>query len=200
MPISVDLYKLLEQSASLHRGRLCPRQVLGVRMGLYALELLELADTLQAGHLITDQRSLLTILETDGCFTDGISTATGCTVGRRSLRIEDYGKVAGSFVNLKTEQALRLAPQPGVRALAHSYAETQADRYQAQLAGYQVMPAEALFVVQPVVLRQSLDEILSQPGKRVNCVGCGEEIMNDRQVAAQAGPLCRACAGKAYYA
>jgi formylmethanofuran dehydrogenase subunit E len=36
-----DLQTLLAQSAALH-NHLCPRQVLGVRMGMYAAELLDL--------------------------------------------------------------------------------------------------------------------------------------------------------------
>ena len=85
------LADLLAQSSVLHR-HLCPRQVLGVRMGLLAAELLSL-DLPQ-----TDKR-LLTIVETDGCFTTGLSVATNCWVGRRTLRVEDYGKVAATFVD-----------------------------------------------------------------------------------------------------
>ena len=83
------LTELLKESAALHR-HLCPRQVLGVRMGLLAAEVMGL-DLPQ-----TDKR-LLTIIETDGCAADGISVATGCWVGRRTLRVEDYGKVAATF-------------------------------------------------------------------------------------------------------
>jgi formylmethanofuran dehydrogenase subunit E len=45
---------------------------------------------------------LLTILETDGCAADGVSAATGCWVGRRTLRVEDFGKVAATFVDTQT--------------------------------------------------------------------------------------------------
>ncbi|MBK9095054.1 MAG: hypothetical protein IPM84_20295 [Anaerolineae bacterium] len=40
----------------------------------------------------------LAITETDGCFVDGVSAVTGCYVGRRTLRVEDFGKVAAVFV------------------------------------------------------------------------------------------------------
>ena len=76
--------ELLRQSAALHR-HLCPCQVLGVHMGCWAGELLDL-------ELPQADKRLLTIVETDGCFTDGVAVATGCRVGRRTLRIEDYGK------------------------------------------------------------------------------------------------------------
>ena len=82
----VNLQELLRQSAELHR-HLCPRQVLGVRMGLAAGQLLGLS-------LPQADKRLLTIVETDGCFTDGVAVAANCWVGRRTLRVLDYGKVA----------------------------------------------------------------------------------------------------------
>ncbi|MGC8780907.1 MAG: FmdE family protein, partial [Anaerolineae bacterium] len=68
------LKELLDMTTALHR-HLCPRQVLGVRMGLYAGELLGLSVPQQ------DKR-LYTIVETDGCAADGVAVATNCWVGR----------------------------------------------------------------------------------------------------------------------
>ena len=96
-----DLQTLLEISASRH-SHLCPRQVLGVRMGMFAGEILGL-------DLPQLKKRLLTILETDGCFADGVEVATGCTLGHRTLRVEDYGKTAAVFVDTKTGRAARLA-------------------------------------------------------------------------------------------
>jgi hypothetical protein len=59
------LKELLDQTTAMHR-HLCPRQVLGVRMGLYAGELLGLA-------LPQSDKRLYTIVETDGCAADGIA-------------------------------------------------------------------------------------------------------------------------------
>ncbi|MBI3177949.1 MAG: formylmethanofuran dehydrogenase, partial [Chloroflexi bacterium] len=73
------LTELLEVSAALHR-HLCPRQVLGVRMGMLAGEVLGL-------DLPQGDKRLFTIVETDGCASDGIATATNCWVGRRTLRV-----------------------------------------------------------------------------------------------------------------
>ncbi len=54
-------------------------------------------------------KRLLVIVESDGCFVDGVSVTTGCTVGHRTLRVEDYGKVAATFVDVSSERALRVA-------------------------------------------------------------------------------------------
>lgn len=183
--------ELLEQSAVLHRHA-CPRQVIGVRMGMWAGELLGL-DLPQ-----TDKR-LLTIAETDGCFSDGVAVATNCWVGRRTLRIEDYGKVAATFVDTKTGRAIRIAPHPQSRETARCYAPDARNRWEAMLNGYQIMPVQELLVAQPVQLAQTVEAIISHAGRRVTCDGCGEEIVNEREIQRNGAMLCRSCAGQGYY-
>src|ERR1041384_2224346 len=107
------LDECLAATAALHH-HLCPRQVLGVRMGLLAGELLGLA------RPQTDER-LLTIVETDGCAADGVAVACNCWVGHRTLRVEDFGKVAATFVDTLGGQAVRLVPRAQARQLARSY-------------------------------------------------------------------------------
>jgi formylmethanofuran dehydrogenase subunit E len=182
----------LLQATVAHHSHLCPRQVLGVRMGLAGAALLGLESPRR------DKR-LLVIVETDGCFVSGIEAATGAAVGHRTLIVEDYGKIAATFVDTLTGQALRLAPRPDVRQHARDYAPGEKRHYFAQLHGYQVMPDELLFSAQPVTLQTSLREIVSRAGVRVSCDLCGEEIINERQVATAEGVLCRACAGNGYY-
>ncbi len=188
----IDLRALLAASSARH-SHLCPRQVLGARMGLAGAAALDLAAPRR------DKR-LLAILETDGCFADGVEVATGCTVGRRTLRIEDYGKIAVTFVDVRTEAAIRLAPQPDVRTRALAYAPGESRHYFAQLTGYQVMPDEELFSVLPVVLNRSVAELISRPGVRTNCAACGEEIINEREVLLGGQPYCVSCARGGYFA
>ena len=185
------LSRLLERSSDRHT-KLCPRQILGVRMGLYGNQLLGFPNQHRT-------KRLLVVLETDGCFADGVEVATGCSIGRRTLRIEDYGKVAATFVNTFTNETVRLAPKPDVRTLAFYYASEPQNRYQAQLEGYQVMPAYELFRVQKVRLDRSVHTILSAAGRRVNCDGCGEEIMNQREMRLGDQVYCQTCVGQGYY-
>jgi formylmethanofuran dehydrogenase subunit E len=182
---------LLEQSAALHH-HLCPRQVLGVRMGMLAGDILEL-------ELPQKNKRLLTIVETDGCGADGIAVATNCWVGRRTLRVEDYGKMAATFIDTMTGRAVRINPKREARLQAAVYSPEIKQRWQAQLIGYQHMPAEMIFSVQEVSLTNSLAAILSKPGRRVVCQACGEEIMNEREVIIGREKYCRACAGDSYY-
>jgi len=189
--MSSNLEELLRQSSARH-SHLCPRQVLGVRMGLAGLAALGLEPP------ITKYTALI-IVETDGCFADGIEVATGATIGHRSLRVNDLGKIAATFANLRTGQTIRLSPRPDVRGRARAYAPDGLPHYFAQLQGYQEMPEGELFRYQPVVLRPSLEAIISRPVVRVNCDRCGEEIINERQVVLEGAILCGSCAHQGYY-
>jgi formylmethanofuran dehydrogenase subunit E len=188
---TAELSTCLDQLARLH-PRLCPRQVLGVRMGLLAGEILGL-------DLPRRDKRLLVLVETDGCFADGLSVATGCWLGRRTLRLVDHGRVAATLVDTSTTEAVRLRPHPQARMRGLSWAPHAADEWHAQLIGYQLMPSAELLQVESVTLTTPLEQILGRPGVRVTCVACGEEVLNSRELRTPAGPLCAACAGRAYY-
>lgn len=181
------LRSALARSATRH-VRLCPRQVLGARMGLHARERPEYAVEVP----------LLVIVETDGCFIDGVEAATGCSPGARTLAIEDVGKVAATFVNLDTGIAARIAPRPDVRRVALEFAPDAQSRFQAQLLGYQRMPAPLLLDVRPVELRTPLVDLRGRRG-RTACLRCGEEVIDGREVTAGRTTLCRPCAWGGYY-
>ena len=187
----MDISPLLEKSMQDH-DHLCPRQILGVRIGLAGMKALGFDEP-------PTKKRLLVITETDGCFVDGLIAATDCTVGHRTLRVEDYGKVAATFVDVKTGRTVRVAPALDVRERAYAYAPDEPRHYFAQMQAYQVMPDEEMFAIQEVVLNASVQEIVSRPGVRVNCDVCGEEIMNEREVKQEGLTLCRACAHGGYY-
>lgn len=185
------LDEILRESSARHK-HLCPRQVLGARMALYASELLGL-------DLPRRDKRLLVIAETDGCTVDGLIAATGCHVGGRTLRILDFGKVAATFVDIYTENAFRLVPSPESRSLAVDYSPNSRTHWESMLKGYQVIPNEGLFMVWAVRLDISPTEIISKPGRKSECMQCGEEIINGREVLIDGMLSCRACAGDSYY-
>jgi formylmethanofuran dehydrogenase subunit E len=190
--VNMTLFEeLLKQSTGLHK-HLCPRQVLGVRMGLFAANLLGL-------KVPQTHKRLLTIMETDGCGADGVSVATNCWVGRRTMRIEDYGKMAATFVDTKTETAVRIYPHPNCRQVAQNYAPEAKNKWQAYLWGYQRMPVTELLTYQTVQLNHPVAEIVSNPAFRSLCDKCGEEIINQREIVRSNLTLCKGCADGAYY-
>ncbi len=191
IPTIPSMAQLLEQSAELHR-HLCPRQVLGVRMGMQAAPLLGL-------ELPQSTKRVLAIVETDGCFTSGVAVATNCWVGRRTMRVEDYGKVAATFVDTQTATAVRIAPHPQ-RAYAGGQICTGSRQ---QLAGDAAgVSAHACQRTVGLAIRRPAPTVggnHQSPRARVTCQQCGEEILNEREVHLGGMTLCRACAYGGYY-
>jgi formylmethanofuran dehydrogenase subunit E len=187
----MDVKPFLEIASRDHK-HLCPRQILGVRIGLKGMAVLGFEASTRHKHL-------LTIAETDGCFIDGVIAVTQCTVGHRTLRVEDYGKVAATFVNTSTRRSVRIAPALDVRERANLYVPEEKRHYFAQMQAYQIMPDDELLAVEEVMLNVPINEIISHSGLRVNCVQCGEEIMNERHVMIDGKPHCRVCAQGGYY-
>lgn len=185
------LQSLLEKSAAQHE-HLCPRQVLGVRMGLLAGQMLAIA-------VPQVMKRMFVFVESDGCGMGGIATATGCFVRRRTMRVLDFGKLAATFVDQENGRSIRIYPHPQSRQRALEALPDEPDRWRRQLEAYQFLPDEALFVVEPVQLTVSMAQIISQPGLCVLCMDCGEEISNGREVERNGRILCRACAGESYY-
>lgn len=185
------LSHFLQESTALHR-HLCPRQVLGVRMGMLAGQILDL-------QLPQRNKRLFVFMETDGCAADGVSVATGCWIGRRTMRLLDFGKVAATFVNKLTLDAFRIHAHPEARKRATVLYPQARSHWHAQLEAYQLIPDEELLVARPVSLQVDLEAIISRAGIRAQCQACGEEIINQRESIHGGSVLCRACAGEAYY-
>ena len=186
-----ELNELLDRCARLHH-HLCPRQVLGVRMGM-------LAGRLHGLDLPQTDKRMFVFMESDGCGADGVSVATGCWVGRRTMRMMDFGKLAATFVDTKTGRALRIHPHHLARERALALLPRAPSRWHAQRDGYQSLCDGDLLAAEPVELNVNLDAILGRPGSRVACAVCGEEIFNQREVSVEGSTLCMACAGEAYF-
>ena len=186
-----QLQDYLGESSALH-SHLCPRQVLGVRAGLAASTMLDF-------ELPQRDKRVIAFVETDGCFVDGVSVTTGCTIGRRTLRLIDYGKVAVTFVDSVSGAAYRISPRGGIRELAKVVADSAETPWHAQVEAYQSISAEDLLCIEQVKLTLCLDAIISKPGLRVNCAECGEEVMNARQVTQRGRPVCLGCATQSPY-
>ena len=192
MPAPVPSFQtLLERSSALH-GHLCPRQILGVRLALAAGRALGL-------EFPRVDKRVLAFVETDGCFADGVAVASGCWLGRRTMRLVDHGKVAVTFVDTRTGRAVRVAPRTDLRQRVKDARSEGQKRYDAYLQAYQALPDEELLTVQPVELRLDVQQIVSVHGKRVTCQACQEEIINEREVVQDGRVLCQACAGNSYF-
>jgi formylmethanofuran dehydrogenase subunit E len=187
----LSLEELLAESTR-HHGHTCPGQVLGVRMAVLGCQQVGIADPRHS-------KNLLVYVEIDRCMTDAIQSVTGCRLGKRTLKYVDYGKVAATFLNTATSQAVRVLARDDSRERSRCYDPPSADKKEAQLYAYQVMPDTELFAITPVHLSLPQEDLPGKPLSRVTCQGCGEGI-NDRREVEQGGKtLCRACAFGSYY-
>ena len=181
--------QLLEEAVAFH-GHLCPGQVLGVRMAMAGCGALGIEEPKRL------DKGLVVFVEIDRCATDAIEAVTGVSLGKRTLKFLDYGKMAATFVRRETGLAVRVAAREEARDLARQYAPARQDLRAAMLEAYRMMPEAELF---------STEEVRVQPGwldrrrVRVPCHRCGEGVNYEREVRVNGLVLCRSCAGETYF-
>ncbi len=188
-----ELDRLLKESTAVH-GHLCPGQVLGVRMSMLGLRAIGITDP--RGR---QRKDLMVFVEMDRCATDAVQSVTGCSLGKRTLRFVDYGKMAASFLNLRTGRAVRVFAREEARRRAAEYAPANGDKYAVQAAAYRIMPDSELFEVSEVQILPRPEDMPGRPLSRVKCSACGEHVQDLREVRLGGRVLCRPCAEGAYY-
>lgn len=193
--------ELLEESVKIH-GHLCPGQVLGVRMSLLGLGKIGIEDPKGS-----ERKSLIVYVEIDRCATDAVQSVTGCSPGKRTLKLLDYGKMAATFVNLKTGEvgtnryrAVRILAKEDSKDMAKNYCPEIKDKYQRQTAAYKVMPDDELFQWKNVIVEIPEHDMPGRPLRRIRCDTCGEYVQDRRDLQIKGKTLCKACAYGTYYA
>jgi len=184
--------ELLADASAMHRGRLCPGQVLGVRMAMLACQLLGIDEPIRDKHLIV-------YVEIDRCMADAIAAVTGCRLGKRTLKHIDYGKCACTFVNGLTSRAFRIVARDDAREHVWDYVSSRLNKDEAQCEAYKIMPNERLFSIQEVKVDIPEHDQPGPPINRVICSICGEGINDRREVHKDGQVLCKACVQGAYY-
>ena len=217
---TTELETLLHE-AELAHGHLCAGQILGVRMAMLACRLLDVREPRLRSS--PDRKRLVTFVEIDRCATDAISVVTGCRVGKRALKLRDWGKMAATFLDLNRPlppadangqpdlyRALRLVALESSKDLArerfpaHPDGTPFTDKNQQQMRAYRELPDADLFAASWVSVSLPASEFPGYRGARVTCAVCGEGINFDRftltpeHAAVHPGqPVCLACADPA---
>ena len=185
--------ELLTESVKTH-GHLCPGQVLGVRMSLIGLKEIGIHDP--RGK---DRKKLIVFVEIDRCATDALQSVTGCSLGHRTLKFMDYGKMAATFLNLSTGKAVRVVAKEESRQKAKELFPDIHDKYEAQIEAYKIMPDDELFSLSEVDVRIKPENMPGKPAYRVMCEICGEYIQDAREISREGKVFCKACAEGSYY-
>jgi formylmethanofuran dehydrogenase subunit E len=181
-----DLEELLRESSTLH-GHSCAGQVVGVRMAMVGCREVDIDEPKGCKKLVVS-------VEIDRCATDAIQAVTGCSLGRRTLKFFDYGKMAATFTNLETRKAVRVLARDEARMLASAYCPQAASPAEAQKRAYAMMPERDLFSVQAASVALPEENMPGFRGARVYCDNCGEGINFRREVYAAGRTLCIPCA------
>lgn len=165
-----------------YHGHLCSGQAIGVKMALYAIELLNLG-------IRDDYKNLKVYVETDRCIADSIMSVTGCKVGKRRFVFLDYGKTACTFVNMDNKEAYRIYRKnrlypPQDSDIANFYAD---------------LKNEEIFCAQKVFIDIKPEDMPGKPVGATICDVCKEEVIDLKEVIKDGKIMCKNCAYKSYY-
>lgn len=173
------------EKAERYHGHICSGQILGIRMALLGLRLLGLNPD-------DDLRDLVLYLETDRCVADVAYVVTGITVGKRRIKMRDYGKTAMSFLDLGSGKAFRVAVKTSERPPHHSAKEEQ-------MAFWEGYSDDDIFSWREVTIDVPETDLSGPPARVVTCRSCGEDILDGREVIKNGQIHCRGCAEGSYY-
>ena len=186
--------ELLASSAEEH-GHLCPGQVVGVRMAILGSRLIGLDEPTSHDQI----KKLIVFVELDRCTADALAHVTGVKLGRRSLKLMDYGIMAGTFLNLETEISYRILSTEEARSLAHVFAPEVEGRHARQLEAYKRMPDSVLFRVQRVDVQLHDQDFPGPTRYKAVCARCGQVIRDRREIVQDGEVLCRPCSDNCYF-
>jgi formylmethanofuran dehydrogenase subunit E len=174
-----ELNELLDKCVAFH-GHICMGQVLGVRVASKGMELAAPATA----------RDIIVAVENERCLADAVLTVSGTRIGRRTLKLFKYGKMAATFLNCSTQKAFRVrveydGPQPGDDEV----------KMRAILA----LPDEDVVTWREVEWVLPEFELPGRPKRVVDCSICGEKIFDGKDIAGPGGPVCIPCSEGAYF-
>lgn len=178
-------WKAYIEKAKAYHGHICSGQVLGIRMGLLGIAALGLKPD-------DDMRDLVVFAESSRCMADAVYVVTGITVGRRRLKLVDYGKTALSFLDLKTNRAVRVSIKSPIYPPKGTWGE-------GLIRFWDSYADDDVFNCVPVTITLPLEEMPGPPISIVPCSCCGEDVLDAKEIYRAGQPFCHACARGAYY-
>ena len=176
-------YEYFVKKVNDFHGHICTGIVLGTRMTLAAMRYLDI-DPRGA------KKNLIAYTEIDRCMTDAVMIITGCSLGRRSLKLVDYGKFAMTLINQGTGKSVRATV---IENFSRKEDMEETKRIIAAI------PDERLIKLQDVQVTITKYDMPGFPLKTAVCSVCGEQIMDGREMDRKGTVLCRGCADGTYY-
>ncbi|GAA5819527.1 MAG: formylmethanofuran dehydrogenase subunit E [Methanobrevibacter sp. CfCl-M3] len=179
-----DFQEQLAKVEKFH-GHLCGGIVMGTKMTMYALEHLGM-------KLNEKNKDLLVFVEIDRCMADAVQIVSGCTIGKRTLKLMDYGRFAVTFYKISTGEGIRVTDDDIQNQNKKETKEELIERLTNT-------PNEELFSMHKVRLRLKNNDF---PGKNFNqvvCPVCNEIVKDEKYLLRNGVGICKACAEESYY-
>jgi formylmethanofuran dehydrogenase subunit E len=174
-----ELDLLLDKCVEFH-GHLCMGQILGVKIAVMGLEL----------SAPESNKDLIVFVENDRCIADAIMIVSNTRLGRRSLKFRDYGKMAGTFVNTKTNRAFRVFVTLNRKNNEDDHENERSVLY---------LPDSEVVGWKEVSVKFKPFELPGKPQRIVSCIKCGEKIFDGKDTLTDNGPVCGPCLSGCYY-
>jgi formylmethanofuran dehydrogenase subunit E len=179
-----EFYKQLEKVEKFH-GHLCGGIVMGTKMSMYAMEYLGF-------ELNQQSKDLMVFTEIDRCMADAVQVVTGCTIGKRTLKLMDYGRFAVTFYKISTGEAIRVTDED----IQNQNKDEEKEELIERLIS---TPSEELFKIRKVKLNISEDDLPGKSAKTSKCSVCGEVVKDNKYIFRNGKSICKACAIESYY-
>ncbi|MBN2072465.1 MAG: TraR/DksA C4-type zinc finger protein [Actinobacteria bacterium] len=204
-----DLIGLLKKSALFH-GHICSFSAYGVKAGYYAMKQLALTSE--------GMEEVLSIVETNNCFSDGIQVTTGCTFGNNGLIFHDKGKTAVTVIHRKSKDSIRLSLKKDFldsRTEVYPVVSSLFERIVRKRENVSTSERQEFFKLSEDMAINELKipetEMFDITGSMVEppeyapifdsviCSICGEKIMESRARVKDGKPACITCKGEWFF-
>jgi formylmethanofuran dehydrogenase subunit E len=195
----VDFWSLVEEAVKFH-GHICPGLLIGVRMGVAAMNLLS-ADR-------ASDEEIYAVVENDSCALDALQVTTGITFGKGNLSLRNYGKMAATFYLRSRKMAIRLVFKPESfgkavngedlsEAMREENPEIKMTKFASIAKRFGDLPDDEVFDTSVVDIEEPP---MAEIRKSVRCDKCGEMTMETKTVVKDGKRLCIPCStGVTYY-
>jgi formylmethanofuran dehydrogenase subunit E len=194
--------KSYDDAVAFH-GHACPGLALGYRAAEYALQHLRIGRS--------EDEDLVAIVENDACGVDAIQLVAGCSIGKGNLILQDFGKHAYTFIDRRSNRAIRLAqhPEPVIqridpvasalreKVMGGTATPAELKEFHERQAGVieniLAMPIDELFIAKEV---KPEIPVRAKIFPSVLCARCGEMVAEHRARVRGGKVVCMPCAGE----
>jgi formylmethanofuran dehydrogenase subunit E len=186
----------LERAIQFH-GHICPGLLMGVRVAEFAQK-----------HLGIDQdidEELLAVVETNSCGVDAIQSILGCTFGKGNLIFNDYGKNVYTIASRESKRAVRIAQKYADKKSNESIRYRELSSKDHLTDAEEEEKEDLLAIIFENIMSVSFEELFNwqdvdfvfpekaQIHATVQCVVCGEGVMDSKAIKGEKGMICPSC-------